>query len=107
MSCQEKNVFFYDANARYSTGMSKIEIVQSSFHSNGRAAPFYAAIIDDPEAGDTKIVIMFDEPDYTAVLSLDALLDEEDISSDKHRSRGDMYDDALRDALWYPNDGNG
>lgn len=107
MSCQEKNVFFYDANARYSTGMSKIEIVQSSFHPNGRAAPFYAAIIDDPEAGDTKIVIMFDEPDYTAVLSLDALLDEEDISSDKHRSRGDMYDDALRDALWYPNDGNG
>ena len=50
---------------------------------------------------------MFDEPDYTAVLSLDALLDEEDVSADKHKSQGDKYDDALRDALWYPNDGNG
>lgn len=82
--------------------MSEIEIVQSSFHSNGRAAPFYAAIIDDPDAGDTKIVIMFDEPDYTAVLSLDVLLDTEDVTAKLHDSRGDRYDDLLRDALWYP-----
>lgn len=83
-------------------GMSEIEIVQSSFHSNGRAAPFYAAIVDDPDAGDTKIVIMFDEPDYTAVLSLDVLLDTEDVTAKLHDSRGDRYDDLLRDALWYP-----
>ncbi len=83
-------------------GMSEIEIVQSSFHSNGRAAPFYAAIVDDPDMGDTKIVIMFDEPDYTAVLSLDVLLDSEDVAAKLHNSRGDRYDDALRDALWYP-----
>lgn len=92
----------YDKKRRYPILMSEIEIVQSSFHGNGRAAPFYAAIVDDPEAGETKIVVMFDEPDYTAVLSLDVLLNDEDISEEAHRSRGDIYDDALRDALWYP-----
>lgn len=81
-----------------------LEIVQSSFHGNGRAAPFYAAIVDDPDSGDTKLVIMFDEPDYTAVLSLDALLEEEDISPEAHKSRGDVYDDTLRDLIWYPGD---
>jgi len=84
--------------------MSEIEVVQSEYHSNGRAAPFYAAIVDDPDNNDTKIVIMFDEPDYTAVLSLDALLDDEDVSSARHGSRGDIFDDVLRDVLWYPED---
>ena len=93
---------FYDKKHGYSNHMADIEIVQSSFHGNGRAAPFYAAIVDDAASGDTKIIIMFDEPDYTAVLSLDVLLSDEDISSEAHRSRGDVYDDALRDALWYP-----
>lgn len=82
--------------------MSEIEIVQSALHGNGRAAPFYAAIIDDPNDGETKLVIMFDEPDYTAVLSLDTLVSDEDISERAHNSRGEKYDDALRDALWYP-----
>ena len=82
--------------------MSEVEIVQSSFHGNGRAAPFYAAIVDDPSSGETKLVVMFDEPDYTAVLSLDHLINEEDVSAEAHRSRGDVYDDALRDRLWYP-----
>lgn len=85
--------------------MSEIEIVQSEYHSNGRAAPFYAAIVDDPDNNDTKLVIMFDEPDYTAVLSLDSLLDEEDVSEEVHKSRGDVFDDSLRDILWYPEDG--
>lgn len=82
--------------------MSDVEIVQSAFHSNGRAAPFYAAIVDDPANGDTKLVIMFDEPDYTAVLSLDTLLNDENISAKVHGFHGEKYDDALRDALWYP-----
>lgn len=87
--------------------MAEIEVVQSSFHSNGRAAPFYAAIIDDPDTGETKLVVMFDEPDYTAVLSLDSLLEDEDISAEAHKSRGDVYDDALRDFLWYPGEVEG
>jgi hypothetical protein len=98
--------FFYDTDWMYAIHMSNIEIVQSSFHSNGHAAPFYAAIVDDPDTGETKIVIMFDEPEYTAVLSLDALLNDEDISHDKHNSRGDIYDSKLRDVLWYPESGS-
>lgn len=86
--------------------MSEIEVVQSEYHSNGRAAPFYAAIVDDPDNNDTKLIIMFDEPDYTAVLSLDSLLDEEDVSHERHNSRGDLFDDILRDVLWYPEDRN-
>jgi hypothetical protein len=81
--------------------MSNLEIVQSAFHSNGRAAPFYAAIVDDPKSGDTKLIIMFDEPDYTAVLSLDALVQDEDVSAERNGWKGDRYDDLLRDALWY------
>lgn len=81
--------------------MSRIEIIQSSFHTNGRAAPFYAAIIDDPRDGAVKLVIMFDEPDYTAVLSLDTLVQDEDVSHKAHGYSGDFYDDALRDVLWY------
>lgn len=87
--------------------MSEIEIVQSSYHGNGAAAPFYAAIIDDSTTGETKLVIMFDETDYTAVLSLDALINDEDVSSEVHISRGAKYDDALREALWYPYEGVG
>lgn len=92
----------YDPKRKYPDPMSNMEIMQSSFHTNGRAAPFYAAIVDDPEGGDTKLVIMFDEPDYTAVLSLDTLVQDEDVSHKSHNCHGDKYDDALRDALWYP-----
>lgn len=81
--------------------MENIEVVQKSFHPNNRAAPFFAAIVSSEADGELKLVIMFDEQDYTAVLSLDALLDDDDISATTHKSRGDIYDDALRDALWY------
>lgn len=87
--------------------MSEFKIVQSSFHSNGRAAPFWAAIVDDPDSGDTKLVIMFDEYDYTAVLSLDVLCQDEDVSAERNGWRGDRYDEALRDDLWYPEEGLG
>lgn len=93
--------YLYDEKHRYDLVVRELEIVQSSFHGNGRAAPFVAAIIDDPEAGDTKIVIMFDEPDYTAVLSLDTLCETEDIAEEAHKSRGDIFDEALRENLWY------
>lgn len=82
--------------------MAKMQIVQSAYHSNGSAAPFHLAIVDDADSGETKIVVMFDEQDYTAVLSLDTLISDEDVSAQAHQSRGAVYDDALRDALWYP-----
>ena len=79
--------------------MANLEIVQAAFHGNGRAAPFWVAIVDDPKTGDTKLVICFDDPDHTAVLSLDSLQDE-DISVETNGWRGDQYEDLLKDILW-------
>lgn len=75
-----------------------MEIVQKDLHHNGSAAPFVVAIVDDPNGGDTKLIIMFDERDFVAVLSLDSLIQEEDISS-KNSYHGDRYE-KLRNALW-------
>lgn len=63
--------------------------------------PFIVAIVDDLAEGDTKLVIMFDEEDFTAVLSLDTLIETEDISPEANSWRGDKYDKALRSSLWY------
>jgi len=81
--------------------MLKPSIVDKSFHSNGGASPFVAAIIDDPNDGETKLVVMFEEEGCIAVLSLDRIIDEEDISA-KHNSHhhADKHEDELRDLLW-------
>lgn len=76
-----------------------MEIVQKYYHSNGSSAPFVVAIVDEPEKGDTKLVIMFEDSDYTAVLSLDSLIESEDIGH-KNSFNADKYESALRDHLW-------
>jgi hypothetical protein len=81
--------------------MLRPSIVDKSFHANGAAASFVASIIDDPNDGETKLVIMFEEEGHIAVLSLDRIIDEEDISA-KHNSHhhADKHEDALRELLW-------
>lgn len=79
--------------------MSGMEIVDRAYHQNGSAAPFVVAIVDDPSDGDVKIVIMFEESEHTAVLSLDKLL-EEDISVRSNGYHGDRYERKLREHLW-------
>jgi len=76
-----------------------MEIVSKDYHHNGSGAPFVVAIVDDPADGDTKLVIMFDEPDCTAVFSLDLLIEEEDISARGNGYDGSRYE-KLRDDLW-------
>lgn len=76
-----------------------MRIVSKDYHSNGSASPFIAAIVDDPSDGDTKLVIMFDEEDYVAVLSLDYLIRDEDVSAKYNGHNGDKYE-KLRDFLW-------
>lgn len=76
-----------------------MEIVSKDYHANGGAVPFMAALIDDPADGDTKLIIMFDERDYVAVLSLDYLLRDEDISARFNGYHGDKYE-KLREELW-------
>jgi hypothetical protein len=78
--------------------MSGLKIVERHYHANGHSAPFYTAIVDDPKDGDTKLVIMFEDPDYTAVFSLDKLIDNEDIS--KNNSYNSERFEILRDDIW-------
>jgi hypothetical protein len=76
-----------------------MEIVQKVYHPNGSNAPFVVAIVDDPAEGDTKLVIMFEDNEYTAVLSLDKLIESEDIG-DRNSYSADKYEYSLRDELW-------
>ena len=76
-----------------------MEIVSKDYHHNGSGAPFVVAIVDDPSEGDTKVVIMFDETDFTAVFSLDRLIEDEDISVRTNGYDGTKYE-KLRYDLW-------
>jgi len=77
-----------------------LQIVDSDFHRNGIAGiGFHVALVDDPNDGDTKLVVMFPGEGHTAVLSLNKLM-EEDISFGSNSFRGDMYDEALRPELF-------
>ena len=80
--------------------MRNLEIVEKYYHSNGNCAPFIVAIVDDPDHNDTKLVIMFDEEEFTAVLSLDTLIESEDITPENNSHRADRYEQSLRNYLW-------
>jgi hypothetical protein len=80
--------------------MNNLEIVEKYYHSNGNCAPFVVAIVDDPKSNDTKLVIMFDEEDFTAVLSLDTLIETEEVSPEENGHSADKYERALRNHLW-------
>lgn len=84
--------------------MSKFEIIQSAYHVNRAGEPFVVAIVDDVDSDDTKLVIMFEDDGYTAVLSLDQIIDEEDISSKTNGWNVNKYEQSLRDALWDDSD---
>ena len=58
------------------------------------------AIVDDVDNDDTKLIIMFEDDGYTAVLSLDQLVDEEDISAKTNSWNSLRYERALRGELW-------
>jgi hypothetical protein len=76
-----------------------MEIVKKEYHANGSAQPYVAYIIDTPEDGQTKLVIMFEDTDCVAVLSLDALIGDEDISVEGNGYDGGKYE-KLRAYLW-------
>jgi len=79
----------------------KFSIVDKSLHANGAAQPFVAAIIDDPNDGETKLVVMFEEEGCIAVLSLDSIIDEEDISAKRNsHHHADKHEEELRSLLW-------
>lgn len=81
--------------------LKNLQIIDAATHRNGvGGVPFKVALVDDPNDGDTKLVIMFPEQYATAVLSLDKLISDEDIDFGSNSYRGDKYDDALRGELY-------
>lgn len=81
--------------------MKNLQIVNADLHRNGvGGAPFMVALVDDPEEGDTKLVIMFEAEGHTAVLSLDKLIQTEDIAFGSNSWRGDRYEAELKTELW-------
>jgi hypothetical protein len=80
--------------------LSNLQIIDADFHRNGVAGmSFKVALVDDPNEGDVKLVVMFEAEGYTAVLSLDKLMNE-DIKFGSNSFRGDRYEEALREELW-------
>ena len=76
-----------------------LQIVDSDYHRNGVSGTgFHVALVDDPNDGDVKLVIMFPKEGNTAVLSLNKLMDE-DISFGSNSYRGDLYE-SLRAELF-------
>jgi len=79
---------------------NKLSILTADLHRNGVSGlPFYAALVDDANEGDVKLVVMFEDEGYTAVLSLNKLI-EEDVQFGSNSYRGDVYESALRQELW-------
>jgi hypothetical protein len=76
--------------------MLKPVILDIDVHQNGNASAFTAAIIDDPNDGEAKLVVMFEEAGCVAVLSLDRLIEEEDISHNSHLNHADKLEEVLR-----------
>jgi hypothetical protein len=69
-----------------------LHIVDSDYHRNGISGiGFHVALVDDPNDGDMKLVIMFPGEGSTAVLSLNKLMNE-DISFGSNSYRGDLYE---------------
>lgn len=81
--------------------LKNLQIVDMDHHRNGVAGmPFKVALVDDPNQGDIKLVIMFESEGHTAVLSLDQLIQNEDIKFGSNSFRGDQYEEALRPLMW-------
>lgn len=71
---------------------SKLEIIDTATR-KGRNGVLNvsAALVDDPNTSEMKLVVMFDEPGTIAVLSLNALIDESLVFSDASE-----YESTLR-----------
>lgn len=63
-------------------------------HRNPKGNPYTVAIVDDPNDGKTKLVLIFDDPNDVAVLSLDKLIEEESIDE-----RGNENADKLAEFI--------
>jgi len=63
-------------------------------HNNQTGNPYTVAIVDDPNDGKTKLVVIFEGAGNHAVLSLDKLIEEESIDE-----QGNEHADSIVDFI--------
>ncbi len=78
----------------------KLKILAIAHHRNGvGGAPFYVILFKEQgQGGSRKVGIVFDEPNYCAVLDI-AILHAGDIAFGLNSFRGDNYEPYLRLAI--------
>jgi hypothetical protein len=59
--------------------MLRPDILDLIQHKNPQGNPYTVAIVDDPNDGKTKLVVLFEEPGNIAIILLDKLIEEENI----------------------------
>ena len=78
--------------------MYKPDILDLQQHRNPKGNPYTVAIVDDPNDGKTKLVVMFEGAGDIAVIPLDKLIEEESISEDAN-DKADEIESFIRAAL--------
>jgi hypothetical protein len=74
------------------------DILDLQEHRNPKGNPYTVAIVDDPNDGKTKLVVMFEGAGDIAIIPLDKLIEEENIYEDANNNADEM-ETFLRDAL--------
>jgi hypothetical protein len=90
---------------RLSKTRVSVNIVNWAYHRNGvGGAPFHVVLFDDVEDENTrKVAVLFKEPYHCAVLDV-AKLSAGDIAFGSNSYRGDVFENALRSHLNFPNE---
>lgn len=74
------------------------DILDLQQHKNPKGSPYTVAIVDDPNDGKTKLVIVFEGEGNVAVLALDSLIEEESIA-EYANTHADKLEEFIRAAV--------
>lgn len=74
------------------------DILDLQEHRNPKGNPYTVAIVDDPNDGKTKLVVMFEGEGDIAIIPLDKLIEEESIDEGAN-DHADEVESFLREAL--------
>lgn len=74
------------------------DILDLQKHKNPKGNPYTVAIVDDPNDGKTKLVVMFEGAGDIAIIPLDKLIEEESIT-EAGNSNAEEVENFLRQAL--------
>ena len=78
--------------------MLEPDILDLRGHKNPKGNPYTVAIVDDPNDGKTKLVVMFGGAGDIAVIPLDKLIEEENID-ESGNTHADTIENFIRNAV--------